>query len=288
MKKLAPYLTATFFFTIPVFAETNQIDLQNLTYESQNNTEAPSITVAEPPHPQLQPKTQKQDIKNKNNELTEEKNDSYYINTKNFFINSGIGFREFLMFLMLISSLFSLSLANRIFKQNNLNRVEDKFQSEVDDFWFKEIVTPKFITPVFICLEQSFSSFSKLTPSSDSEDIDTAVATLTNNVTLLHLSINILLGVPSGSDYASKTIEIFEHLEDEIQTCLYPDDPDDNDETDNLSDLSEAIIPEKSNINLNLDVRTIFTNTQVSFLLLVTQFRESLRVEIKNNQNTNK
>lgn len=285
MKKLAPYLTATFFFTIPVFAETNQIDLQNLTYESQNNTEAPSITVAEPPHQQLQPKKQKQDIKNKNNELTKETNDSYYITTKNFLINSGIGFREFLMLLMLMSSLFSLSLAKRIFKQNNLNRVEDKFQSEVDDFWFKEIVTPKFITPVFICLEQSFSSFSKLTPSSSSEDIDNAVAALTNNVTLLHLSINILLGVPSGSDYASKTIEIFEHLEDEIQICLYPDDPDDN-EPDHLNDLSEAIIPEKSNNNLNLDVRTIFTNTQVSFLLLVTQFRQSLRVEIKNSQNT--
>lgn len=178
------------------------------------------------------------------------------------------GAREFLMLLMFISSIGSLSLSYRISRQNNFNRMEDKFQSEVDDFWFKEVVTPKFITPIFVCLEKNFAALNLLNFKSKLETRQKAIQNLTDDLTILHLSINILLGVPNGENFTKKTKYIFEHLEDQLQIKLFPE---------------EAESPEEyfSINSMDIVVQQLFSETQVNILLLVSELRESLRAEIK-------
>ena len=188
--------------------------------------------------------------------------------------------RELLMLGGLSISLLSFVLSLINIQRGENQRKEDVSRSEIEDFWFKEIIMPKFITPILVFQDEQYEVFHALSERSSLDEKDKAMLGFSQATTALQLSINTLRSLPKGKRHSIKANEIIETLEDNIQRWLYVEGVDDEFSIDSSG--SAAKIFDTS----RLPVETFFSEAREQTLRSVANLRHSLEDYLQDTLNT--
>jgi hypothetical protein len=185
-------------------------------------------------------------------------------------------FREVIYLLTPIIALFALVYTIKSNKMAKLNRLEDQFLSEIDNFWFKEVITPKVLNPIFDYISDQHIKFGKLSPLVDDENIEAAskiehnIEKLTDATTELQLSLNLLSNIPYGEKYSNSVKDEIDGLEDHLSCFLFAVDEsafDTNDVNTELQAFSS--------------IQDIFSFAQGKILELTKEYRDETKVQMK-------
>jgi hypothetical protein len=181
--------------------------------------------------------------------------------------------------LYILTPIIALSALIYSIRSNNiarLNRLEDQFLNEIDDFWFKEVITPKVLNPIFEFISEQHLSFKSMSPLSDDENhdeetlIESNIELLTDATTELQLSLNLLRNIPYGESYCASMKGVIDGLEDLLSCYLFSVgefafDPENND----------------SQIQSFDSIQDIFSFTQGEVLELTKKYRNETKLQMK-------
>jgi hypothetical protein len=163
-------------------------------------------------------------------------------------------------------------------KLSKINRLEDQFLDEIDGFWFKEIITPKVMNPVFKFIEDEFINFKNLpvlkddVSSQSSSAIEQRLEALTESITKLEVAVNLLTSVPFGNEYHIGAKELFEQLQDHLICFLY--------DLDKLAFETEGGAVQVHDFQ---SIQDIFSHIQNGFLQLTSEYRTKTKREMSKN-----
>lgn len=188
--------------------------------------------------------------------------------------------REVLMLGGLSISLLSFGLSLFNIRRGENQRKEDASRSEIEDFWFKEIIMPKFITPILVFQDEQYDVFHALTEHSSLDEKDKAMIGFSQATTALQLSINTLRSLPKGKRHSIRANEIIETLEDNLQSWLYVEGVDDVFSIDSLGSATETFATSR------LPVETFFSEARKQTLKSVADLRHSLEDYLQDTLNT--
>jgi hypothetical protein len=195
-------------------------------------------------------------------------------------LSEGFSHRELLMLGGLSMSLLSFGLSLINIRRGENQRKEDASRSEIENFWFKEIIMPKFITPILVFQDEQYEVFHALTEHSSPDEKDKAMLGFAQATTALQLSINTLRSLPKGKRHSIIANEIIETLEDNIQRWLYVEEAEDVFSIESLSSATEAFITSRSSIE------TFFSEARAETLRSVAELRHSLEDYLHDSINT--
>jgi hypothetical protein len=184
--------------------------------------------------------------------------------------------RDLLYLFTAVVAFSGLIYSIRSHKIARLNRLEDQFLNEIDNFWFKEVITPKVLNPIFDFIRSQHLSFKNMSPLSDDENhsqealIEGNIENLTDATTELQLSLNLLKNIPYGENYCISIKEAVDGLEDHLSRYLFSVgeslfDPDDD----------ESDIPDFDSI------QDIFSFTQGQVLEFTKRYRNETKLQMK-------
>lgn len=187
--------------------------------------------------------------------------------------------REVIMALALFVSFLSLWLTIRNQKLATRHRDEDKVLKEIEDFWFKEIITPKVVQPILNFQDKQLANVQNLNVKTmDDNERNKTIETFQNDHTALTFSINTLASVPVGEQF-SKSLKLTHlQLEDSLQLWLYQESNKitfTNDEQ-NQSE-PEEMPPE--------NIQAVFLKARMETIRLISDFRDELKTN-RINQHT--
>ena len=162
--------------------------------------------------------------------------------------------------------------SNRV---GRLNRLEDQFLNEIDNFWFKEFITPKILNPIFDFISQQHLKFKSLSPLCEEAEqdiitiIEKSIEQLTDATTELQLSLNLLSNIPYGETYSKSVTEVIDELEDHLSCFLFS------------AEELPFVADDSNTLQSFSSIQDIFSFTQSKVLELTKDYRNDTKVRMK-------
>lgn len=181
--------------------------------------------------------------------------------------NSNFGFRELVIFLSVILSLWNIWYTQNHHKKEKEQKAYERAEEEIDKFWFSTVVTPKVIEPCFNILDIQ-----------DVDNLDTVISELQNSLPKLQTSLNLIGSLQIVSEpetLKAELTKVFEELEDGLLLS--------NDTDETLVKISGGTNGEESEEAKSTpsDPAVVITQAQTNFVRFIERYRhESMNFAI--------